>query len=84
MLGKVLEMDPPKRLVTTFVVKPLGSGESTLVWTLEASHDGTRLSLEHSGLAKASGENPLPLLMAIDNGWDKHFSKLRDSMPVAA
>jgi len=82
--GKVLEMDPPNRLVTTFVIKPLGTKESTLVWTLESVHGGTRLSLEHSGLASAAGDGPLPLLMAIDAGWDKHFAKLREIVPVAA
>ena len=82
--GKVLEMDKPNRLVTTFVVKPLGSSESTLVWTLESVEGGTRLSLEHSGLAKASGKGALSLLMAIDAGWDEHFSKLRKNVPAAA
>ena len=81
--GKVLEMEPPNRLVTTFAIKPLGTNESTLIWTLESVHGGTRLSLEHSGLAKASGDSPLPLLMAIDAGWDKHFGKLREIVPVA-
>lgn len=82
--GKVLEMDPPNRLVTTFVIKPLGTKESTLVWTLEAVQGGTRLSLEHSGLASASGEGALQLLMALDAGWDKHFGKLREKVPAAA
>ncbi|MFK7853158.1 MAG: SRPBCC domain-containing protein [Granulosicoccus sp.] len=82
--GKVLEMDAPNRLVMTFTVKPLGTNESTLIWSLESAHGGTRLSLEHSGLASAAGAGPLPLLMAIDEGWDKHFAKLRTVAVTAA
>lgn len=82
--GKVLEMDAPNRLVMTFTVKPLGTNESTLVWTLESAHGGTRLTLEHSGLASAAGASPLPLLMAIDEGWDEHFGKLRKVALAAA
>lgn len=78
--GTVLQMDRPSRLVYSFTVKPLGGSMTTVTWTLEEAHGGTRLTLEHAGIGAAAGEAALGLLMALDKGWDEHLAKLRAAM----
>ena len=53
---------------------------STVKWSLEEVTGGTRLSLEHSGLA--DGAEGFGLVLALDKGWDDHLNRMRD--PVAA
>lgn len=77
--GRVLEMQPPTKLVTTFCIGPFGGAETTITFELSAVSDGTRLLLTHEGIAKAAGDTPLPLLSALDLGWDEHLAKLRGS-----
>lgn len=75
--GRVLLADRPARLSYTFCIPPFGDAETTVEITLEAAHGGTRLTLVHTGIADASGEAALGLLMALDHGWDEHLQKLR-------
>lgn len=75
--GRVVEMDKPLRLVTTFVIGPFQGVETTLTWILEAVDRGTRLSLTHEGIVAAAGDASFDLLSALDKGWDEHFSALR-------
>jgi len=75
--GTVLEMDQPSRLVYTFTIKPLNSVFTTVIWTLEDVHGGTKLSVEHKGISAAAGDGALGILMALDAGWDRHLGKLR-------
>ncbi len=75
--GTVLEMNKPVRLVYTFTIKPLGGALTTVIWTLEECHEGTKLSLTHEGISAAAGEAAMGLLMALDAGWDKHLAELR-------
>jgi len=77
--GKVVEMDKPSRLVYTFTIKPLGGEMTTVIWTLEEVHGGTKLSLVHEGIGKAAGDAAMGLLMALDAGWDKHLASLRSA-----
>jgi len=79
--GNVLEMNKPSKLIYTFTVGPLNSAMTTVTWTLEEIQDGTRLTLKHEGISKAAGEAAIGLLMGLDNGWDKHFSTLREVIP---
>ncbi|PLS23103.1 SRPBCC family protein [Neptunicoccus cionae] len=76
--GRVLEMDAPNRLVTTFVIGPFEGRETTLTWTLSETAGGTRLHLEHAGIKAAAGDAALPLFQALDKGWDEHFAKMRE------
>lgn len=76
--GRVLEMNAPSKLVTTFVIGPFQGEETTVTWKLEEAAGGTRLLLTHEGIAEATGEAAMHLLTALDNGWDKHFSDLRN------
>lgn len=75
--GEVREMRAPERLVTTFCIEPFGESETLLTWTLHPVADGTRLTLVHEGIADASGDAVMQLLLALDAGWDEHFADLR-------
>ncbi len=79
--GTVLEAKPPEKLVYTFSIDPLGGAMTTVTWTLEEVYGGTRLSLLHEGIGPAAGAAALPLLMALDAGWDAHLSRLREAAP---
>ncbi|MEP0233342.1 SRPBCC domain-containing protein [Roseibium sp.] len=78
--GTVLEMDPVSRLVWSFTVKPLNGAMTKVIWELEETAGGTRLSLSHEGVEVAAGEAALSLLTALDRGWDEHFGKLRETI----
>ena len=75
--GRVLEMDAPIKLVTTFVIGPFQGNETTITWVLDEAAGGTRLLLTHEGIAEATGEAAMHLLTALDDGWDKHLADLR-------
>lgn len=75
--GRVIEMDEPSKLVTTFIISPLNGAETTLTWTLQEAAGGTRLHLTHEGIAKATGDAALQLLTGLDTGWDSHLGRLR-------
>lgn len=75
--GTVELWDPPSKLVCSFTIKPLNGVMTTVTWTLNDAHGGTRLTLTHEGLA-AAGDAALGLLTALDAGWDKHFGRLRE------
>jgi len=75
--GRVLEMDKWAKLVTTFCIAPFDGKETTVTWIINEVAGGTRLSLTHEGIAEATGSSVIKFLTALDDGWDKHFSKLR-------
>jgi len=75
--GTVLELKRPERLVYTFTIDPLGGTMTTVTWLLEEAYGGTRLTLRHEGIGAAAGDAALPLLMALDAGWDAHLGRLR-------
>lgn len=77
--GSVLEWDPPKKLVYTFTIPPLETISSTVTWILEEVYGGTKLSLTHEGVGEL-GDEALGLLIALDDGWDKHIGRLRESL----
>ena len=75
--GTVLEMNHPASMTWSFTIKPLNGEMTTVQWELAEAHGGTMLSLKHTGISQAAGDAALNLLMALDEGWDKHFSALR-------
>lgn len=75
--GRVIEMNAPAKLVTSFNIAPFQGIETTVTWRLEEVADGTRLSLTHEGIAEAGGGAVLQLLTALDDGWDRHLGRLR-------
>lgn len=74
--GRVLEMDPPKRLVQTFTHQWLNGVETLCEWKLEEFGAGTILTLTHSGWEKV-GEGAFISAASHDAGWDEHFVRLR-------
>jgi len=79
--GEVETFNPPAELVYSFTVGPLGGQMTKVRWVLEEVGGGTRLTLEHSGL-ETSGD-AYGIVMALDNGWDQHFGKLRGLLKAA-
>ena len=82
--GTVLEMTAPTHLVYDFTIGPLGGHMTTVTWTLEEKTVNgatcTKLSLTHTGLDKAAGDMAMNLLLALDNGWDKHLASMREKL----
>ncbi len=77
--GRVVEMQQPSKLVTTFCIGPFGDKETLVTWSLQEIDGGTKLYLRHEGIKDAVASNSLPLLMALDKGWDGHLSDMRGS-----
>ena len=77
--GSVLEWNPSKKLVYTFIIPPLEAISSKVTWVLEEAHGGTKLSLTHEGIEEL-GDAALGLLMALDDGWDEHIGRLRKAL----
>lgn len=76
--GEVLSAKKPNSLSYTFTIGgPMGDGMSTVTWTLEDALGGTKVTLVHEGIAEAAGDAAMGLIMALDKGWEEHFSKLR-------
>lgn len=75
--GDVLSAKEPSFLSYSFTIKPMGGAMTTVNWTLEEAAGGTRVTLIHEGIGEAAGDAALGLLMALEEGWDKHFVKLR-------
>lgn len=72
---EVLEVDPPRRLVYTWVSRMKGKpphDPMTLVWTLEPVEGGTRLALEQSGLENLS----LWWRFSMKMGWGRMLKTL--------
>lgn len=74
--GTVQHWEPPSKLIYSFTVKPLNGVMTKVTWTLNETHGGTKLTLNHEGLA-AAGDAALGLLTALDAGWDEHLGRLR-------
>lgn len=74
--GRVLEFDPPHRLVHTFTHAGLKEVETVCTWTLQDVDGGTILTLEHTGGEKL-GEAGFGITANHDAGWDEHFARLR-------
>lgn len=73
--GKILEIDPPRRLVQTFNVRdddPAASDEeSTVSWELTPEADMTRVHLVHGGQGEAT-------LAYSDGGWEYILEGMKD------
>lgn len=75
--GEVLEATKPKRLVYTFICEAFPNSSTTVICELEGVLEGTKLTLQHEGIAQACGDKALHMLMALDAGWDQHIADLR-------
>lgn len=82
--GRVISMDAPNKLVTSFIITPFGGTETIVTWVLEEAAGGTRLSLTHEGVAEAAGPETLRMLMSLDRGWDEHLETMRKAAALEA
>ncbi|WP_300378550.1 SRPBCC domain-containing protein [Henriciella sp.] len=75
MWGRVLESDPPKRLVHTFTHHGIDELETTVTWELTPITGGTHLKLTHEGLEHRKDQ--VGALGDHDKGWEGFLSHLR-------
>jgi len=75
MWGRVIEADPPRRLVHTFTHNGIEGLETTVTWDLTPIAGGTHLKLTHDGLEKRKAQ--LGALGDHDRGWEAFLSHLR-------
>lgn len=50
--------------------------ETTVKWELEATQEGTKLYLEHSGISNYEGETAVAMFNSFNGGWDNCISGL--------
>ena len=73
--GEVVEIDPPKRLVTTFKPQWLGVEDepvTTVIFELEQAGAVSKLRLTHEGLIAGN-----PLTSGVRDGWSQILSSLK-------
>jgi uncharacterized protein YndB with AHSA1/START domain len=74
--GQVLEIDPPRRLVTTFMPLWTGSAEgaapSRVTWEIEPVGDACKLTLTHDDL-----DPNAPMTQGVVDGWTQILSSLK-------
>lgn len=75
MWGRVLEAEPPRRLVHTFTHDGIEGLETIVTWELTPITGGTHLKLTHEGLDKRKDQ--LGALGDHDKGWEGFLSHLR-------
>lgn len=73
--GEVRVARPHEYLEYSFSIKHMAGSDSLVRWTLEKIPGGTRLLLEHSGLA-TTGEQ-FDVAVMLDEGWEEHMTQLR-------
>ncbi len=74
--GEVKEASP-YTLVYTWIVENTNV-ETTVKWVLEAEGEGTKLFLEHSGIANFPGESAIKMFESFSGGWEQCVNQLKD------
>ena len=72
--GEVKEASP-YLLVYTWIVADTKT-ETTVAWQLESTQEGTKLTLEHSGISNYAGETAIAMFESFNGGWDNCISGL--------
>ena len=70
--GEYLQIDSPRVLVYSWVASWTGDAKTTVRWELEPENQGTRVRLQHSGLAAH------PEIAQAYQGWPRMLGWLRD------
>ncbi|MEP1487613.1 MAG: SRPBCC domain-containing protein [Algibacter sp.] len=65
----------PYLLIYTWLVADTKT-ETTVTWQLTATAEGTKLALEHSGIANYGGETAVAMFESFNGGWDNCISGL--------
>jgi uncharacterized protein YndB with AHSA1/START domain len=76
IIGEVLSANPYV-LVYTWIVKKVPE-TTTVTWTLEATEQGTKLLLTHSGISNYAGETAIEMFNSFNRGWDNCIHGLTD------
>lgn len=84
IVGKVLEVDPARRLVHEFRFTDLAEPPQTVAFELEDVAAGTRVTVRHDGLAAAPKHSS-----RVSHGWDHILNNLKrwmetGSLPLGA
>lgn len=75
--GKVLEMRPPNFMSWEFTVGPANGHMSRVEWHLTETHNGTSLTLRHTGLPQSA--EGFGLILALDKGWHGFLNALYEA-----
>lgn len=70
-----VKQSTPYTLIYTWVVADTTT-ETTVKWELEATENGTKLSLEHSGISNYGGETAVAMFESFNGGWDNCINGL--------
>ena len=73
----VVKEATPYTLIYTWIVAHT-EVETTVKWELEATDNGTRLYLEHSGISKYKGDTAIKMFESFNGGWDGCMTELSD------
>ncbi|MBC3758170.1 SRPBCC domain-containing protein [Hyunsoonleella sp. SJ7] len=65
----------PYTLVYTWIVADT-KVETTVKWDLETVEQGTKLTLEHSGISNYAGETAVAMFESFNGGWDNCINGL--------
>lgn len=65
----------PYLLIYTWIVAEMKT-ETTVTWELKTTSEGTKLVLEHSGIANYEGETAVAMFESFNGGWDNCISGL--------
>ncbi len=74
IIGEVKSASP-YTLIYTWIVKDTPI-ETTVKWILEPTNKGTKLYLEHSGIANYSGDTAIAMFESFNGGWDNCINGL--------
>lgn len=78
--GEVKQADP-YTLIYTWIVGDTKT-ETTVKWALEPTEKGTKLYLEHSGIANYEGETVIAMFESFNGGWDNCISGLTSYLKI--
>ncbi len=67
----------PYTLIYTWTVENT-QVETTVTWNLKEVENGTRLTLEHSGISQYTGDTAVEMFNSYTSGWDKCMVALDD------
>lgn len=83
VISGVVKNASPYLLIYTWAVAETKT-ETTVTWQLESTPEGTKLTLEHSGISGYAGETAIAMFESFNGGWDNCISGLTDYLKETA
>ena len=74
-ISGVVKNADPYLLIYTWIVADT-KVETTVSWNLEIVENGTKLTLEHSGISNYAGETAIAMFESFNGGWNNCISEL--------